>query len=406
MRNPSAWCQRQQGLKLGMTLDFQTLVVAVAVTAVFCAAARILLWRMHPGVPGLGHWSVAGILSALALMSYSLLRPFPQLQVVPLPPTIAALALVVGWDGFRRFFGRPPLSRAALAALAVATVVPTTIVYQQGWVEARVLINSLLLGALSAAVGRELLRPQEWSGPVTRITAYFYLATTVFMALRMAATLRDDAGAVNGPFPSAVLLWWLASSVAVTLGMALMTGERLQWDLDRQASQDPLTGALNRRAFATLAEREVARARRSGQPLSVLAMDLDHFKAINDQFGHAVGDETLCRFVTVAGHQLRSNDILCRFGGEEFIALLPETTCDAAWAAAERLRVAFSNCSAGPAGPGLAVSMGIAELHPDEDIETTLRRADTALYQAKAEGRNRCVLADIPTRQAALRQSL
>lgn len=158
-------------------------------------------------------------------------------------------------------------------------------------------------------------------------------------------------------------------------------------ELNHHATHDPLTGALNRRAFAPLAEKQVAQAARTGRPLAVLMMDLDHFKRINDTLGHSGGDATLCRFVAVAGDVLRAEDVLCRFGGEEFVALLPHAEAAQAVAAAERLRLAF-------AATGATVSIGVASLRPGEDLEDLLRRADAALYDAKRAGRDRTHLSE------------
>ena len=168
---------------------------------------------------------------------------------------------------------------------------------------------------------------------------------------------------------------------------AMIANDRLQEELNHHATHDPLTGALNRRAFALLAEKQAAQAARTGRPLAVLMMDLDHFKRINDTLGHSGGDATLCRFVAVAGDVLRAEDVLCRFGGEEFVALLPHAEAAQAVAAAERLRLAF-------AATGATVSIGVASLRPGEDLEDLLRRADAALYDAKRAGRDRTHLSE------------
>lgn len=168
---------------------------------------------------------------------------------------------------------------------------------------------------------------------------------------------------------------------------AMIANDRLQEELNHHATHDPLTEALNRRAFALLAEKQVAQAARTGRPLAVLMMDLDHFKRINDTLGHSGGDATLCRFVAVAGDVLRAEDVLCRFGGEEFVALLPHAEAAQAVAAAERLRLAF-------AATGATVSIGVASLRPGEDLEDLLRRADAALYDAKRAGRDRTHLSE------------
>lgn len=389
-----------------MQLDFQTLVVAVSLSAAFCAAARVLLWRMHPGVPGLGQWTGAGIASALALALFGFFGMDTDWIGLSLPHLLVSLGLALAWDGFRRFLGRPPLPPLLIGGLVLAVAAPLVVVHLTSWPALRAMTNSVLMALMSLAIARELLRPTPWSAAAARATGFLYLFNAVFFLLRLLAVLRDGGQPLATGFASASLLWWMCMTVAVTLGMALMTGERLQGDLDRQASRDPLTGTLNRRAFAIQAERELARARRAGRPLSLLMMDLDHFKLVNDRLGHAAGDAALCRFVAVAEKQLRAEDLLARFGGEEFVALLPDTPAERALAAAERLRVAFAQAVGGPPGHVFTVSTGVAELHGDEDLETTLKRADHALYRAKQDGRDRCVLAGEAAPTLALAQSL
>ncbi len=168
---------------------------------------------------------------------------------------------------------------------------------------------------------------------------------------------------------------------------AMIANDRLQEELNHHATHDPLTEALNRRAFALLAEKQVAQAARTGRPLAVLMMDLDHLKRITATLGHSGGDAPPCRIVAVAGDVLRAEDVLCRFGGDEFVALLPHAEAAQAVAAAERLRLAFT-------ATGATVSIGVASLRPGEDLEDLLRRADAALYDAKRAGRDRTHLSE------------
>lgn len=175
----------------------------------------------------------------------------------------------------------------------------------------------------------------------------------------------------------------------------------LEDELMRLACTDPLTGALNRRAFIGRAEEERDRSIRYGYPLAVAVVDADHFKAINDDYGHGIGDEALKHIVQVISTELRATDALGRWGGEEFILLLPHTDADAAARTAERLRRKVVGaplvgvCDRGPVP--LAVSIGVAELDPDEDtVGTLIQRADQALYSAKSGGRNQVVV--VPNR--------
>lgn len=168
--------------------------------------------------------------------------------------------------------------------------------------------------------------------------------------------------------------------------------------LKRLARTDGLTGVNNRRHLLTLAERETARARRYARPLSVLLIDVDHFKQVNDSYGHAAGDEVLVRLTRAMLAMLRSTDALGRLGGDEFAILLPETDAAAAFAAGQRIRACVRQRVIGTATGAVrpTVSIGVAALDPsDRGFEELLERGDDALYQAKAHGRNIVVAASL-----------
>ena len=168
--------------------------------------------------------------------------------------------------------------------------------------------------------------------------------------------------------------------------------KRLEGNLRRLATTDPLTGLHNRHHFFTTTRNEIERCRRFARPASVLMIDLDHFKAINDRFGHDTGDEVLRVFASAARAALRSHDILARFGGEEFAVMLPETDLLGALHIAERLRAAAEAqiIEFAPASIRYTISVGATELEPgDVSIDAALTRADSALYDAKRAGRNR-----------------
>ena len=388
---------------LNIHFDIRTLLVAVALANAFCAGARLLLWRMHPAIPGLGRWALAGgfgVFALILILSYGVVPWQPSLSLAQL----AVLAgLILAWDGFRRFIGHPPLSPLALAGLAASMLVWIATAQLQHSLALRALGNAVVIAIMSALIARELLAAPKPVPPAMRTTGLVYAINAAVFLIRAVAT-HQGAQAVDPLNPGGVaafmLLWWLCMTIAVTLGMVLMTAERLQADLNSQANRDPLTGALNRRAFSIIAEKELARSRRYTTSLSLLLMDLDNFKQVNDRLGHDAGDALLCRFVAIAGHILRGEDIFCRFGGEEFVALLPSTAAEQARVAAERLRIAFAaetvatETSDDTPAITVTVSIGVAELGQNEDIESLLRRADVALYRAKDLGRNRCEVAE------------
>ena len=158
---------------------------------------------------------------------------------------------------------------------------------------------------------------------------------------------------------------------------------------------DPLTGLANRRAFFNEGDRLLERCRRSQSPCSVIAVDFDRFKAINDTFGHAIGDRVLELFGALANKQLRPSDVVGRLGGEEFAVVLPRTHLRQAGEIGDRIRVAFSQAAHTVDGAevGATLSAGVAVAYGDElTIAEVLERADAALYRAKLNGRNRVEL--------------
>lgn len=168
-------------------------------------------------------------------------------------------------------------------------------------------------------------------------------------------------------------------------------------ELERLATTDPLTGVYNRRYFMDFAIKEFLRSQRYGHSFSVMQMDIDHFKKINDTHGHAVGDEVLKSFAATCQEALRESDVLGRVGGEEFSILLPETEKEGAMIVAERIRqsIAALKVNENDHPFHFTVSIGVTNLRQDDSgIEAVLRRGDEALYLAKNGGRNKVFLAD------------
>jgi diguanylate cyclase (GGDEF)-like protein len=164
-------------------------------------------------------------------------------------------------------------------------------------------------------------------------------------------------------------------------------------ELERLATTDALTGALNRRRLFEVAAAELSRAARYDHAVCLAMLDLDHFKSINDRFGHAVGDEALRAVADVVRAQLRTVDVLGRYGGEELVVVFPETPRDAAAVALERIRAAVSAIRLSAAEARVNVSAGLVEARRGESLDEALQRADAALYEAKHAGRNRLVVA-------------
>ncbi|WP_461208985.1 sensor domain-containing diguanylate cyclase [Desulfocurvus sp. DL9XJH121] len=171
----------------------------------------------------------------------------------------------------------------------------------------------------------------------------------------------------------------------------------------RLANTDPLTGVFNRRKFLEELEAEIRRARRYGCDLSMIMIDIDDFKAVNDSLGHQAGDIALSELAALLGAHIRSMDVLARYGGEEFALVIPETGLDGALYMAEKLRARVEE-NAFSVAPGMTCSMGVAGFHEEDSAASLLKRADQGLYRAKAEGKNRvgACLCVVPRRNSQL----
>ena len=183
----------------------------------------------------------------------------------------------------------------------------------------------------------------------------------------------------------------------VMIGLVLDL-DRVQTELERLASRDPLTGVFNRAYFMERLEAEAGRHFRTGDPLTLLMLDAAHFKSINDTFGHTTGDRALIAIASTCESLMRATDIFGRYGGEEFVALLPSTSRSEAVAIAERIREAIAGLQlvndSGQSIP-ITVSVGISILmSPDPGYRRLFDSADGALYDAKRAGRNRCVISE------------
>jgi len=386
-----------------MLFDVRTLLVTAALSALICAGARGLLWRMHPSLAGLGRWTLGCLMACLAFFLIALRGTVPDLFSLTLAQIFVALGLITAWSGFRAFIGLTPLSLRWQSLAVAGPVLLIGLSHLEQSLPLRAILTALTVALFSGLIAHDLMRHNSSRRIARQATGWIYLINAVFFLARAIAVQHEATtiGEMQSSGLAAVsLLWSLALTISTTLGMVLMASDALQENLDRQASLDPLTGALNRRAFAQLAARELARVRRSGQPLSILMMDLDHFKQINDRLGHAAGDRVLMQFVSIAGQVLRREDVFCRWGGEEFVTLLPDTAAEQALHVAERLRQSFAKeaIDLAPEATDIdfTVSQGMAEWHPGEELEDMLRRSDLALYQAKALGRNRVEIAPHP----------
>ena len=184
------------------------------------------------------------------------------------------------------------------------------------------------------------------------------------------------------------LLLNLALSLVVTalvLALAHVTLRRYQRRLEQMATLDMLTATMNRHVFEAIYDKSPQAARRGGKPASIIMLDLDHFKHINDTRGHLFGDRVLRKVAQILLARVRDADTVCRWGGEEFVILLPECACRQALELAEDLRQTVARAYAASDSQGVTASFGVAELGVEESAQALLEKADKALYQAKGQ---------------------
>lgn len=351
-------------------------------------------------------WAGYAVLSALALVLFVVsTRPGTE-PLRALGNVVIVAAMVCLQRGVRAFFGAPSPWRWHAAALvaALGTVSAAMQPQHTAW---RVAVVAGLLAAIcfSAALDmhRELTARRMRRVALLLLTAPLVLAALTFAGRGLRAVFSPESILAEVMSNSAlnVSSAYVQGVLALTQQLTLMglVVARLVGDLQRASRHDALTGLLNRGAMDELLGAETRRAARLGEPFCVLMIDVDHFKAINDVEGHAAGDRALQHLATLLTAQMRDIDRVGRWGGEEFVVLMPGTALADAAPLAERLR---ARAEAMPlrwherALP-VTLSVGVAQWHTgDETPAALLLRADAALYRAKAGGRNRVELERTP----------
>lgn len=381
-----------------MLSNFHILLIG----ALLCLLMTLVMWSIHRSrLPGVTDWIVGNLLGVAAFLLYAYGRQIPPLVAYEVADATYAAAAAVLLLGFRRFAGRAPYGGWLTASVVAVFAGIAFFHYVIDSFAARTAVIGLHQGAMAIGIAVTLRRGRP--APLHR-SRYPFLFTNAIAACivvgHAARTLiyfskTGEMTALLQPSPWNLLFLSLGTLVlpALTFGALMMVHDSMLARLEEQANHDFLTGAWTRRAFYDLAEREILRARRSGKPMALLLIDVDHFKQINDSLGHAEGDRVLVDLVLRAESVIRAGiDHFARIGGEEFALLLPETGRESALAVAERLAALMRTKDASSRRPGYSVSIGVTLSTTGEALRDMMRRADQALYQAKQTGRDRVVL--------------
>lgn len=384
-----------------MNLDLRTMMLMISVLTLLLSGL-LGMASFHAGnIRGVRLWAMASMCHSLA--SYIIFAQLPALTNGWIMVWAAVLVMTgsgLQFAGIRAFKEERIDWRIPLSVAGLAFALSVWFTFLQHDAAARAIANTLVFALINLICARALLINIE---PPLR-TAYWFTGASFALLgaaslIRLATLFHAPPDAFVGLYPQIpfVPLRFLFGSLllmCVPFGFVLMLNYRLILQMQKIALRDGLTGALNRRSLEQEAIRLQARCQRYGDTLAIMMIDVDHFKAINDQSGHPVGDQVLRRLAEVAQNSIRRDDYFARYGGEEFCILLPSTTEEKARVLADRLRQAYASLTMEFGGAVLhsTISIGVADSkRVGLEFNELVSAADKALYHAKQEGRNRVV---------------
>jgi diguanylate cyclase (GGDEF)-like protein len=376
-------------------MDSLTLYLIAAMVAALLGCMLMSFGRQENS-PALKWWGTAYLLGAASVALWTLAAHTLGEMFVLALNAVGFVACGIVWNASRLFHGRQP----SLPGLVMGAIV---------WIAAVMTLNPhavaprMMIGAAIVAVYAALTAAELWSERRRKLQRRWPAATVpvlhgfvLLLPILLGGWLRPwDEKFGSSIWVTLFSIELVLYAVGTVFVIFMLFSERAVTKHKNAASVDPLTGMFNRRGFAEASARVIDREANAGRPVTVLICDIDHFKSINDRFGHPAGDEILKLFATVMIASLRISDLSGRIGGEEFAALLP-CPLEEGLVAAERVREAFAASDIvveeGPVDT--TVSIGVAGGPAGTELEVLLAAADTALYQAKRAGRNRVQAAE------------
>ncbi|CAB1370706.1 GGDEF domain-containing protein [Denitratisoma oestradiolicum] len=377
-------------------IDPRTFLLVANLLGMLCALVLWVQARSFPDdIDGLDDWARAVVLIGCASGFASMRGVLPDSLSIVASNGMLLLGQLLLIVGLQRYSGRTPVWRPTLDGIGALMILILWLTYGSHNYQGRIFIMGLAhIGFFS--VGAYLAWHAAPKGFGNRFLSVIF-TLGVAVAIWRIATLPITGNETDENFDRNLIqqIYLATFSLGVlglSIGFILLANERLRVELEFMATRDPMTGALNRRAFFSRAEVEWARALRSRRPLAVITSDIDFFKKVNDTHGHHVGDQVIKDYTLRAGQMLRLSDSLARFGGEEFVILLPDTGLTEAKQVAERIRCEIESRRAKTL-PAYTVSLGVSVMQGNAgqaaDLEALLAEADAALYRAKQRGRNR-----------------
>jgi diguanylate cyclase (GGDEF)-like protein len=378
-----------------MSLDTTTLYLVATMVAAMLGS-MLLFFGKQENIPALKWWGTAYLLGAASVALWTVAAGALGEMLTMALTAVGFTACGMVWNAARVFHGRKPnLPGLVLGAIAWIAAVMTLPPEAH---EIRLTIGAAIVAVYAALTATQLWSERRrtmqtrWPAIVVPVLHGFVLMLPILLG-----DLLHPHGDLfaNSIWVTVFAIELVLYSVGTVFVIFMLVSERTVTAHKTAASMDPLTGMFNRRGFAEATSRVIEREAHAGRPVTVMIFDIDHFKSINDRFGHPAGDEILKLFSAIVINSLRITDLSGRIGGEEFAALLP-CSLEEAVVAAERVREAFESSGiVDETGPvDTTVSIGVAGGPAGTELEVLLAAADTALYQAKRGGRNRVEAAE------------
>jgi len=384
-----------------MTLDVHTLFLVTIYVEAILGLLLLFVWAQNMALRGVCWWGFAHLVRLSSIGLFGMYGAVPDLVSIDLANALLFTAFAVTWTGARVFDGRP-VEPVYLVTGAVLWLLICRLPLLVDDINLRSLIASAIISAYSWLTAYEFWRGRDeplvsrWPAIVMLFAqGALFLLRTPLVALLPGSANDNVFGSVWMTVLSCESLLFTISGAFILLAMAK---ERTELRHRTAAMVDPLTGISNRRAFLQDATVIAKRHATNPRPVAVLAIDLDHFKSINDRFGHAIGDRVLAIFADAARKSMRGSDLVGRLGGEEFAAMLAETSREKAVEVAERIRVTFAQFAREVDGHPIGATVSIGLVHCQDrmiDVSELLSQADHALYYAKERGRNRVEVASL-----------
>lgn len=374
----------------------------VVITAAFGILCSFVLFALHSGFPrdikGLARWGRGCALMATAATLLSMRGAIPSVFSNFLSDLLIISGVGTIYGSLQEFTGVAMQRRRVAALLIIAALCLSWATFAHDDYRVRVLIMSGVLTVLFSACAWVIIKSRDKGFP-DLFTQYLFIGTAgITFARFITAIFEDHALTFDKDFSlirHAYLGTFAFSTVGLSLGFILMANRALHSKLEYLASRDHMTGAYRRDAFMQRLDEEIAASEQQGKPLALLMMDLDNFKSINDRYGHTTGDHVIRDFSNKLMHVMRQNDCVGRYGGEEFVVLLPHTGETDALAIGERIRDAAAQHTREDI-PAYTVSIGLASLSPlASSTQALIDAADRAMYLAKQAGKNRIEIASV-----------